>query len=135
MTISERLSMIKSNVRSRWKMRNLSHRISNLAIEFFLYLLWTIAIFGIVSAGIIKTFQSIFGLNNNLIGGGVAFLFFIYLILLGIVTARSFDRDYLNHRLDELQDAIEHDNNNLTSDCIDDLRHQIEELQFRIGHE
>jgi hypothetical protein len=112
---------------NNWKLHRLSKRLQELAIQFFFCLIFTLAI--LASAGGAAAYL----LPPSYLVPCVEFLALIYLCLLGIETARLFDREELLHRLAEIEDAVEHSNNNLTSENINALTVALEELTIRMG--
>lgn len=93
---------ITSTMFSRWKTRwvrnNMSSRILHLSEQFFAYVITTLLIQAAAGAVIYTRLPIPF----QLAGIGMSFLAVINLLVLGIVTARSFDANTIKYKLDEI---------------------------------
>jgi uncharacterized integral membrane protein len=128
MQISNVLPKLTERWSSNWKARQLSRRLGNLALGFLGYLIMTILMMGVTAGIIINLVAYRFQYP------AIQFLAIVFLCLLGIITAHSFDADedrYLQNKIYDEQERIEQ---NTASPEIYELRKAVEELTDRVGH-
>jgi hypothetical protein len=102
-------------------------RLQELTGEFIARLLITLVITGAAGA----TF--LYLLPNQMTISGVEFLAMIYLLILGITTARSFDENRINFILKQIQLDLSHIGDLAGYSHLDDLKKSIEELTIRMS--
>ena len=128
MQISQVLPNLTKRWSSNWKTRQLSRRLGGLAFQFLGYLVMTLLTLGIW-AGIIRQV-----VTASAQSPGTSFLALVYLCILGIVTAHSFDADETRFMLDKIYAEQERIEQNTTSPEVYELRKAVEELTDRVGH-
>jgi glucan phosphoethanolaminetransferase (alkaline phosphatase superfamily) len=128
MQISNVLPKLSARWSSNWKTRQLSRRLGNLALGFLGYLIMTILMMG-VTAGIIINLVA-----SRLQYPAIQFLAIVFLCLLGIITAHSFDADEDRFVQNKIYDEAERIETNTASPEIYELRKAVEELTDRVGH-
>jgi uncharacterized membrane protein YphA (DoxX/SURF4 family) len=127
------MTTIFTNLTNRWKKqwinRDLTPRLGELASEFATRLLANLVIIGAVGAAIIYLlpYQGIIAV------GGVEFLALVYVLILGIATAHSFDENRVKFILEQIQLDLTHIGGLAGYSHLDDLKLSIDELTVRIG--
>jgi hypothetical protein len=99
-----------------------------LAYQFLGYVVITLLMLG-VFAGIVSQLIPI--MEHT---AAIQFTALVFLCLLGIATAHSFDADETRFLLNKIYDEQERIEQNTTSPEIYELRKDVEELTLRIGH-
>jgi hypothetical protein len=128
MQLSHVLPNLKNRWINAWKIRHLSHRLGDLALQFLGYVIITLLMIG-TAAGLTVSM-----LPPDLHALAIQFLALVYLCLLGIVIARAFDTNHIQYLLAKLDSEMERIESNTSSPEIYELRKAVEELTDRVGH-
>jgi uncharacterized membrane protein YphA (DoxX/SURF4 family) len=127
------MTTIFTNLTNRWKKqwinRDLTPRLGELASEFATRLLASLVIIGAVGAAIIYLLPY----QGIIVVGGVEFLALVYVLILGIATAHSFDENRVKFILEQIQLDLTHIGGLAGYSHLDDLKLSIDELTVRIG--
>jgi VIT1/CCC1 family predicted Fe2+/Mn2+ transporter len=132
------MTTIFTNLTNRWKKqwinRDLTPRLGELASEFATRLLASLVIIGAVGAAIIYLLPYYLLPYQGIIAvGGVEFLALVYVLILGIATAHSFDENRVKFILEQIQLDLTHIGGLAGYSHLDDLKLSIDELTVRIG--
>ena len=127
-TIStNRITTLANHWKAHWAGNQMTARLKELIGEFLSRLLTSLVITG--SAGA----TAVYLVPNHVTIWGVEFLALVYMLILGIATAHSFDENRVNFILRQIQTDLVHIGELAGYSHLDEIKRSIDELTTRMG--